>query len=132
MKNDRFMNPEDMKHLVETWIEHHRVGRARGKIPDETFWAWNRLYEITLDEPELAWEMILQILATDQTDVTIENLAAGPLEDFLVYHGKAYIDRIERQARIDPAFNELLGGVWRNAISPEVWSRVQKIRKRVW
>lgn len=126
------MDSKERNQLVETWIEYHKKGRAMGKPPTETFWAWERLSDIVRNDPALAWDLILQILAADQSDVTFENLAAGPLEDFLVYHGKEDIDRVEIEAKNNPDFNELLGGVWKNEISPEIWRRVKKIRKREW
>jgi hypothetical protein len=126
------MDANERNQLVETWIEHHKQGRAVGRPPTETFWAWEKLSNIVRNDPPLAWDLILQILAIDQSDVTVENLAAGPLEDFLVYHGKEYIHHVETQAKNNPDFNELLGGVWENEISPDVWSRVMKIRKREW
>lgn len=126
------MEPKDRELLVATWIEHHRVGRISGSRPEETFWAWEKLYDITREDPELAWELILEVLASDKSDVTIGNLAAGPVEDLLVKYGERFINRIESQAEHDPTFNELLGGVWGDYIPPDIWRRIKKIRKRVW
>ena len=59
-------------------------------------------------------------------------LAAGPLEDLLVLHGDSFIKRIEIKADNDAQFNYLLGGVWQNKISSDVWERIKTIRKEVW
>jgi hypothetical protein len=118
-------------HLVRTWIEHHKK-YVKGKVHEETFWAWEEVYALVLDEPDLAWELILQIFATDKSDITLANLAAGPLEDLLVHHGPDYIDRIEKHAAADPEFRHLLGGVWRNSIDAVVWERVLRVRGGVW
>lgn len=126
------MNVEDKTHIVNTWIEHQHTARALGKIPEETFWACEKLYDIVHQQPELAWELILEILTTDQSNVIYENLAAGALEDLLVYHGDEYIDKVEEQAKQNPNFNELPGGVWKNSISEKIWSRVEKAGKNVW
>ena len=126
------MNVEDKTHLVNTWIEHQHKTHTLGKIPKETFWACEKLYDIVRQQPDLAWELILELLMTDQSNVIYENLAAGALEDLLVNHGEKFIDKVEEQARQNPNFNELLGGVWRNAISENIWSRVEKVRKNVW
>ena len=61
---------------------------------------------------------------------TIEVLAAGPLEQVLANHGEAIIDRVELLARIEPQFSSLLGGVWQNNMSEEVWIRVKKSSNR--
>lgn len=35
-------------------------------------------------------------------------------------------------AKEDERFNYLLGGVWQNTMSDEVWKRVQAARREVW
>jgi len=60
----------------------------------------------------------------------MENLSAGPLEDLLAMHGPAIIDRVEAEAARDPTFAKLLGGVWQNRMTDEVWARVQAARDR--
>jgi hypothetical protein len=62
----------------------------------------------------------------------LQHLAAGPLDDLLAAHGSALIERIETEARRNPAFNLLLGGVWQNTMSPDVWGRIQAARLEVW
>lgn len=126
------MNSKDKELLVKTWVDHHKKGRAMSSSPEDTSWSWVGLKKFVRHDPELAWELILQVLATDQSDVIIENLAAGPLEELLVYHGEKFIERIKKQAEQDSDFNELLGGIWEDDISPEVWNTVQKVRKSVW
>lgn len=126
------MNRKERDILVKTWIEHNKKTRINGETAKESFWAWEKLNQATRVNPDLAWELMLQILETDQSDITFENLAAGHLEDLLVYHGKEFIDRVEKQANDDVNFNELLGGVWSNTIDSNVLHRIEKIRKSVW
>ena len=126
------METREREHLIATWIKHHKDSRASGTVPDETFWAWEELDRLCSIDPDAALATILQILATDQSDVVSENLAAGPLEDLLVRHGKEFIDRIELEATKNPAFKLLLGGVWENAMDPTVWARVQRAAGQKW
>jgi hypothetical protein len=77
--------------------------------------------------PEQTWEAIVQLSASSLSDEEVALLAAGPLEDLILYHGVAFIDRIERQARLHASFRHLLGGVW-EAGPKEVWARVEKAR----
>ncbi|HUV96794.1 MAG TPA: hypothetical protein VMV98_04925, partial [Acidobacteriaceae bacterium] len=46
-------------------------------------------------------------------------------EDLLAKHCEIFIDRVEAEARKDPRFAKLLGGVWQNKMSDAVWKRVQ-------
>ena len=55
-------------------------------------------------------------------------LAAGPVEDFLGSHGDRDIAEVERLAADLPRFKDLLGGVLQNAMSDELWGKVQSIR----
>jgi hypothetical protein len=90
------------------------------------------MYDACHEAPEIAWQAILEILKRDLTDDEKAGLAAGPLEDVLALHGIAFIDRVEEEARRNPRFNHLLGGVWQNEMPLEIWERVQKARKEVW
>jgi len=90
------------------------------------------MHDICDEEPETAWQTILEILKKGVTDDQKALLAAGPLENLLVWHGKAFIDRVEQQAKINDRFNDLLGGVWRREMPQEIWERIEKARKQVW
>lgn len=92
-------------------------------------------WELPLDYPELCWATILHILAVIGPDVSnrlFAVLAAGPLEDLLSNHGQALIDRVEAQARSNPSFALLLGGVWESSIDEDVWARMQTVAKGGW
>ena len=125
------MNDDEKTRLVEGWIarfEHYREVGA----DDQHFWAFEQLDDLCKQSPELAWEIILRILDANSSDPIVENLSAGPLEDLLVYHGEQVISLVEIRARNDSKFRNLLGGVWKNAISDEIWERVQKLVESRW
>ena len=66
------------------------------------------------------------------SDKSLAVLAAGALEDLLVDFGESYIERVEELARKNLRFNHLLGGVWKNAMTDELWLCVQKARLSGW
>ena len=88
------------------------------------------VFDMILDHPERSWPVILEILARDQGVAIIEVLSAGPLEDLLAKHGPAFIDRVEAEARRNPVFAKLLGGVWKSQMTDEIWARVQAVWDR--
>ena len=94
--------------------------------------AWEKLCDLVLNEPENAWVVIEEIAAQNISDKTVGGLAAGPLEDLLVLHGKSFIDRIESKAKSNSKFSHILAGVWRSNIDLEVWKRIENVRGRVW
>jgi hypothetical protein len=127
----RFLSdaPEGFTHdeLLQTWIRLHKLP---GDSPESVahFWAFEVVDELVRGNPAYAWSLILDILAADPSRQIMETLSAGPLENLLARHGPAYIDAIEKQARADPLFARLLGGVWQNAMTADVWQRVQRAR----
>lgn len=92
-----------------------------------SYWAFSRLDELVRSDPEVAWNVIGVIYQLDSTDQILANLAAGPVEDLLVYHGDRFIDRVETLAKSDAIFRKLLGAVWQNEIPESVWKRVRAV-----
>jgi hypothetical protein len=84
------------------------------------------------ENPELVWQAILEVVRRDLSDEEKGDLAAGPLEELLYFHGADFIDRVEQAAQTNEQFNHLLGGVWRAEMPLEIWERVEKVRKEVW
>ncbi|WP_249152663.1 DUF6869 domain-containing protein [Bradyrhizobium liaoningense] len=61
------------------------------------------------DDPDGLIDLILEILKIETNPVLLSMLATGPLEEVI---SLATIDRIEREARANRRFHELLGDVW--------------------
>ena len=122
----------ELDKMVTAWIVAQQA--KRGSPESETnWWAVSEVIHQALEgDGDLLWEFILEVYKRDLPDNIIGLLAAGPLEDLLASRGAEFIDRIEERARKDPKFNYLLGGVWRNSMTHEVWERVQAIRNHVW
>ena len=111
-ETDTVVNVED---VVREWI-----------AGDATMW------DACHDAPEVAWEAIRHIATIELTDDQKALLAAGPIETLLAWHGEMFIERVEKEAAANPRFRYLLGGVWQNRMSMEVWNRVQQARSEVW
>ena len=95
------------------------------------FWAVAMLNELAHDEPDTAWLLILELIRQPPSDDAFGCLAAGPLKDLIEYHGPAVIERIEDEARSNPAFRRVLGGVWKTS-TPDVWERIGRVRGAKW
>ena len=114
---------------VRDWIA---LMHAAPESPEHQrqFPVYDEVCVLVEERPDEAWEFILAVLASDDSTPILETLSAGPLEDLLVQHGTRVIERVEAQARRDPRFAGLLGGVWRNTMPEEVWQRVLQVRDR--
>jgi hypothetical protein len=114
--------PATMDELVAGWLaETPRPARQR----DEDAWAYDAIYDLLSDQPELLLEFIDAVMEAGPDDFQEANLAAGPLEDLLGQHGEAVIDAVELKARREPAFRRLLGGVSGSGMRPDLWRRVR-------
>ena len=122
------MPPSDEDNFVRAFIA---LCKAQDGTPEHeaNFWSFDKIFDIR-DDAEQVWPFILSVLAEDQSIPVVQMLSAGPLEDLLSDHGDAVIDRVESEARKNPAFASLLGGVWQSSMSQPIWDRVQAVWDR--
>ena len=126
------MNDIEIDQLADSWIAEWEVGDQIVRNPDDPC-SHDKVSDLTFDDDhETLWKFILAAYSKDMSSRVFAVLAAGPLEDLLANFGTEYIDRIEKFARQDAQFNELLGGVWKRSIPDDVWERVISVRNRVW
>ena len=97
---------------------------------DGAFWAFQHMYDLIHEQPEVAFGLIVEIWSHDQSHAVVQLLSAGPLEDLLTHHGPDFIGHVEKEAEINPSFRKLLGGVWKNAMPDSVWLKIQEIWDR--
>ena len=123
------MNEAEIHALAADWVLYWKS--PEGSVArEELSYAGHREYDLVREEPEVAWQLVLAVLRLDASSEIQEVLSAGPLEDLLSKHGEVIIGKVEREAKSDPAFAHLLGGVWQNSMSESVWSRVQAVWDR--
>src|SRR5947199_6157516 len=82
---------------------------------------FKNLYDLIQRDPERAWRIVQIMWRHDSSDKNLANIAAGPLEDILVYHGAKFIERIEDIAKKEPTFKKMLGAVSQNDIPQQLW-----------
>ncbi|HEY0505043.1 MAG TPA: hypothetical protein VGD42_16290 [Lysobacter sp.] len=122
----------DLDAWADAYVEFHAIDRTLD-AQDPLWWAVERsMFVIRQDAADEMWQFILAVLARRPSERVLRMLAAGPLEDLLAYAGKFYIDRVELEARRNPAFRHLLGGVWQNRTPDELWRRVEAVRGEPW
>ena len=122
----------DLNEIVDAWLIA-AVTKDGSPERESNWWAMEQVIDWHLErQGEHLWQFITTAYKRDLSDTAVGLLAAGPLEDLLAEQGPEFIDRVEELARKDPKFNYLLGGVWRNSMTAEVWERVQAARHKVW
>jgi hypothetical protein len=126
------LDTHEIQKIAQTWIEMHRLPED-SQERETKFWAFERLSDLVQEDPEEAWRVIEAMRRRlDGTDAILANIAAGPLENLLVYHGEKFIDRFETLARDDQQFRKLLGAVWQNDMSDAFWARIKAIAAPPW
>jgi len=126
-----FMPHEDEKDedLAKAFIARQAAERE-SEQSNALFWTHERTSYLTEYLPHKAWRVILLIWSMDQSTETMQGLSAGEIEDLLSRNGTEMIPLVEAEARRDPSFAKLLGGVWKNRMTDEVWSRLQAVWDR--
>lgn len=119
--------------LAEQWLKHQReLVRAEGTpqwdaVFDAESELWNYVDSLIESDPNNGLDFVIAALSQETDPVVLACLAAGPLEDLLVNHGDYVIERVEREAKDNVRFRELLSAVWKNAMTDTVWQRVGEI-----
>ena len=122
------MDQSELASLAGEWIKYWNA--PEGSPDRERYADAADLYDLLYNDPETLWLLVLEIHHRDHSASIQQVLSAGPIEDLLARHGEAFIDRVETEARIDPLFARLLGGVWPNDMTDAVWQRVTGVWDR--
>lgn len=114
--------PIDRERIIREFIEY-------GEAEDPDWgWASDRMYSILDGAPEIAWEIIVELIDRAPSEAALEYFAAGPLEDLLSKDGPTFIDRVEARAAINEKFRRAVGRLRRLGMVDDVWGRVQAIQ----
>jgi hypothetical protein len=117
------------KDFIAAWIVMAKTELGTPEH-DGAFWAFQHMYDLVHEQPDVAFGLIGEIWARDQSREVIQVLSAGPLEDLLAHHGPELIGRVEEEAARNRSFRKLLGGVWKNSMPDSTWAKVQEIWDR--
>jgi hypothetical protein len=122
----RTVTKDERNQLAKAWIAFQTTPRSSPEY-NALFWSFERTYDLVRENPAEAWKLILTIWSRDQSLPTRQGLCAGPIGELLCYHGEYIIPHIERQAKADPSFARLLGGLWQNTMSDAIWNRLHDV-----
>jgi hypothetical protein len=117
--------------IAAAWITMH-THRNDSVEYNDNFFAYELLDSLAETDCERAWLIINNIFSLNKDDIIIANLAAGPFEKLLSLHGPAIISRIEEKAASDETFRKMLGAIWQNGMTDEIWARVKAVAGPSW
>ncbi len=93
--------PEPDERLIDAWFVH-----------EKNFWAFSSLNDLCDDDPRLAWDITLELIARAEDEGELGLIAAGPLEDLVRKHAGLLWDEVVAKAYEDARFRTALHGVW--------------------
>jgi len=111
-----------VEELARAWVvQYSKSPRDR----DDNFFAMmDHERDLREEDADKAIDLIVEILKIETNPVLLSMLAAGPLEDVITMET---IDRIEREAKADKRFHDLLGGVWYYRAPDELKARLDAL-----
>jgi len=108
--------------LARAWVEQY--SKSDRDQDDNLFAIMDFERDLREEDPDGLIDLVLEILKIEANPVLLSLLAAGPLEDVI---NAATIERIEREARVNERFRDLLGGVWYYRAPDELRARLDAL-----
>jgi hypothetical protein len=87
--------------------------------------AYLDLIDDVKESPELVWKTICEICELPEARNVLGLVGAGPLEELLVVHGPAFVERVCTHAISSHSFRSALSETWKGGMREEVWNLVQ-------
>jgi len=116
-------SPDDDDKVVRAyfqWLAADELERPRHE------WAFDKLCELTVVDPEKAWPLALLIVERTPEEFRAMAAAAGWLQDILKHHGPQFIDRVEALSHTDNHFRKFLFMLNSRAVPEQIFARVRK------
>lgn len=120
-------NSVDLAYAWKAYVETSAIHGYDSTESEPYFWAFKEMTDLSHQKPDVALAVILEILKITDEDRTLAVLAAGPLEELIVRHGKQLIDNIINLAMSNKKFYDLLQGIWGNDIDKDVWQKIEHL-----
>jgi len=120
------VNKFDLRNVASSWIRMHHAETNSDEYEEE-FWSFERLDDLCRNNPDDAWRVIVEIYEKCPGDKIQSCLAAGPLEDLLVKHGRLVLTWIDRYCEIESGFVGILKMVWQNSMPDDLWGEFQRL-----
>ena len=111
----------ELQELAEGWI----TKPERQWSPDD-----DALYALLHSEPDRALSTMFAVMQLTDDEQVLGGLAAGPVEDFLGVHGRAYLQVFHTLALEHRRLREVLDGVWQGSMPKDVWHQIETLKQK--
>jgi hypothetical protein len=98
-----------------------------GVLDNSKQWVFDEFNRLVREEPEEAWRLIQDAVHRSGNDQILAFVAAGPLEDLIRLHARAFMERIETAAANDRHFRRAVSGVWVSDLPEDLQRRLERL-----
>ena len=88
----------------------------------------SQIFKLAYDEPEECWSFIKIVCAMPLSEGDIGLLGAGTFEDLMDYHGDAFIERVEAEAKTSDQFRKVVRAAWTESMNEDVARRIEALQ----
>ena len=114
------MDEHNKNRLIEAWIQMH-LSESDSEEYESNFWAHEELWELCRNSPDEALELIINIIDDSPNEWILGNVAAGPFEDLMCYHGEVIMPKLKALSTNHPKLIQAMAGVWLDSNDTKVW-----------
>jgi|GEM_PF-5311981 len=123
--------------LAKSWIEFvRRLDPENGNLDDGSYaelegpadWAVDRLLGYSLEAPERAYCVILNIAALSNDEWTLASAAAGPLETIIRNNPLEFIPRLTQDVSSYPNIRILVRNLWLPDLPADIQRELDHLR----
>lgn len=115
------------REIASAWLAMHHADEGSPTYLNN-FWAYEELDQLINTAPDKSSEIIDEILLIDDSEITVANLAAGPIESLLVEHGDEVIRTIIQRSIGSALWKQLISNIWKNDIKDHIWEQLQQAK----
>lgn len=128
---------DDLQNEIISGLLNHYEHWASADVNDleepvfegSNFWAYQVMGGLINGKPEIAWQILLEVIQKTNDEEILGLIGAGELEDLIREHPHLVIDRIEIRAQSDIKFKKVLSNVdGGTSIPVEILERIDNVR----
>jgi hypothetical protein len=106
--------------IIEGWFVH-----------EANFWAFSEMNDLCEEDPKLAWDVTLELIARADDEREIGAIAAGPLESLIRHNMDVIWPELWEKAHHNARLVEALRGVWVFESDGDVYSKFWDLMETV-
>lgn len=89
--------------------------------------AYDEVDTLVVHDPDAGWRVVQALVTQASSDDELSFVAAGPLEDLLLCHGRRILPLLPARLAADEKMRAALGGVWTSSFPLSVQEEIERL-----